>query len=250
MPRIVAQLLTAVGSTRWAWDTRLEPAVAAFDPDFVIVCAGFDSWQDDLLGCFDVTDDAFRRMTRKAQEFATWRPCSRPHDAWAHLGKMSYQRPIVPVFSQRRCLRSLSVARPAGAGRNATPPPSRTGITETPTPSTNPADRRSAPHEEPALRDRGQRRGAEHPAGRRPVDAGLRQADRAGPSASRLQPGTIGGMNGPVLLEAAGSVDALPAGRQTGNASTSSLETTERFPPLPQPSSTFRTRSFGTTGPR
>ncbi len=53
-----------------AWDTRLEPAVAAFDPDFVIVSAGFDSRQDDLLGCFDVTDDAFRRMTRKAQEFA------------------------------------------------------------------------------------------------------------------------------------------------------------------------------------
>lgn len=52
------------------WDERLEPAVAAFDPDFIILCAGFDSRQEDLLGCFDVTDDAFRRMTRKAKEFA------------------------------------------------------------------------------------------------------------------------------------------------------------------------------------
>ncbi|MDA1104887.1 MAG: histone deacetylase [Gemmatimonadetes bacterium] len=52
------------------WDEKLEPAVAAFDPDFIILCAGFDSRQDDLLGCFDVTDDAFRRMTRKAMDFA------------------------------------------------------------------------------------------------------------------------------------------------------------------------------------
>jgi acetoin utilization deacetylase AcuC-like enzyme len=53
-----------------AWDEKLEPAIAAFEPELVIVSAGFDSRQDDLLGCFDVTDDAFRRMTRKAMEFA------------------------------------------------------------------------------------------------------------------------------------------------------------------------------------
>ncbi len=53
-----------------AWDGRLEPAVMDFDPDFVVVSAGFDSRQDDLLGCFDVTDDAFRRMTRAAMDFA------------------------------------------------------------------------------------------------------------------------------------------------------------------------------------
>lgn len=52
------------------WDEKLEPAIAAFDPELIIVSAGFDSRQDDLLGCFDVTDDAFRRMTRKAMEFA------------------------------------------------------------------------------------------------------------------------------------------------------------------------------------
>jgi acetoin utilization deacetylase AcuC-like enzyme len=53
-----------------AWDEQLDPAVASFDPDFVIVSAGFDSRQDDLLGCFDVTDRAFRRMTRAAMDFA------------------------------------------------------------------------------------------------------------------------------------------------------------------------------------
>ncbi|WP_420463651.1 histone deacetylase [Candidatus Palauibacter sp.] len=52
------------------WDDTLSPAVAAFDPDFVIVSAGFDSRQDDLLGCFALTDDAFRRMTRLAMDYA------------------------------------------------------------------------------------------------------------------------------------------------------------------------------------
>ena len=52
------------------WDDTLSPAVAAFDPDFVILSAGFDSRMDDLLGCFALTDDAFRRMTRTAMDYA------------------------------------------------------------------------------------------------------------------------------------------------------------------------------------
>ncbi len=52
------------------WDDTLSPAVAAFDPDFVILSAGFDSRVDDLLGCFALTDDAFRRMTRMAMDYA------------------------------------------------------------------------------------------------------------------------------------------------------------------------------------
>ena len=52
------------------WDNSLSPAVAAFDPDFVLVSAGFDSRRDDLLGCFELTDDAFRRMTRMAMDYA------------------------------------------------------------------------------------------------------------------------------------------------------------------------------------
>ena len=53
-----------------AWDRFLLPAAATFNPDLVIVSAGFDSRQDDLLGCFDVTDDAFRRMTELAMTLA------------------------------------------------------------------------------------------------------------------------------------------------------------------------------------
>lgn len=53
-----------------AWDKKLLPAAAKFEPDFVIVSAGFDSRKDDPLGCFDVTDDAFRRMTRTAMDVA------------------------------------------------------------------------------------------------------------------------------------------------------------------------------------
>jgi acetoin utilization deacetylase AcuC-like enzyme len=52
------------------WDDALLPAVSRFQPDFVIVSAGFDSRMDDLLGCFDLTDDVFRRMTRSALDVA------------------------------------------------------------------------------------------------------------------------------------------------------------------------------------
>jgi len=52
------------------WDRSLAPAVAGFEPDLVLVSAGFDSRVDDLLGCFELTDDVFRRMTRTAMDFA------------------------------------------------------------------------------------------------------------------------------------------------------------------------------------
>jgi acetoin utilization deacetylase AcuC-like enzyme len=44
--------------------------VSRFRPDFIIVSAGFDSRRDDLLGCFDLTDDVFRRMTRTVLDLA------------------------------------------------------------------------------------------------------------------------------------------------------------------------------------
>ncbi len=52
------------------WDSKLLPAVVGFQPDLIIVSAGFDSRQNDLLGCFDLTDDVFRRMTRTAMDLA------------------------------------------------------------------------------------------------------------------------------------------------------------------------------------
>jgi len=53
-----------------SWDHQLLPALDNFRPDLVIISAGFDSRRDDLLGCFDVTDDAFRRMTRTIMDVA------------------------------------------------------------------------------------------------------------------------------------------------------------------------------------
>ncbi len=53
-----------------AWDKKLLPAAEAFEPDFIIISAGFDSRKDDPLGCFDVTDDAFARMTRTTMDVA------------------------------------------------------------------------------------------------------------------------------------------------------------------------------------
>ena len=52
------------------WDRLLSPAVASFRPDFVLISAGFDSRMDDLLGCFDLTDNSFRQMTRMAMDYA------------------------------------------------------------------------------------------------------------------------------------------------------------------------------------
>ena len=53
-----------------SWDKKLLPAVHKFEPDLVLISAGFDSRKDDLLGCFDVTDDAFVKMTKTAMSIA------------------------------------------------------------------------------------------------------------------------------------------------------------------------------------
>jgi acetoin utilization deacetylase AcuC-like enzyme len=52
------------------WDRLLLPALGRFRPDLIIVSAGFDSRRDDLLGCFDLSDDVFRRMTRITMDLA------------------------------------------------------------------------------------------------------------------------------------------------------------------------------------
>lgn len=48
----------------------LVPAADAFRPEFVLVSAGFDSREQDLLGCFNVTDDGYRTLTRIAMDIA------------------------------------------------------------------------------------------------------------------------------------------------------------------------------------
>lgn len=47
-----------------AFDQHLRPAMENFKPELILISAGFDSRQDDLLGCFEITDDGFYQLTR------------------------------------------------------------------------------------------------------------------------------------------------------------------------------------------
>tara|TARA_B100000963_G_scaffold130563_1_gene113925 strand:- start:790 stop:1782 length:993 start_codon:yes stop_codon:yes gene_type:complete len=44
--------------------TILVPKAEAFKPDFVIISAGFDSRTNDLLGCYNITDEGFKKLTQ------------------------------------------------------------------------------------------------------------------------------------------------------------------------------------------
>jgi acetoin utilization deacetylase AcuC-like enzyme len=48
----------------------LIPAAEKFKPDLVLVSAGFDSREHDLLGCFDITDAGFTTMTKIVMQIA------------------------------------------------------------------------------------------------------------------------------------------------------------------------------------
>ncbi len=47
-----------------AFNQILLPNVHKFKPDFILISAGFDSRKNDTLGCFDLSDDCFRKLTR------------------------------------------------------------------------------------------------------------------------------------------------------------------------------------------
>jgi acetoin utilization deacetylase AcuC-like enzyme len=47
-----------------AFNDWLLPAADAFKPELVLISAGFDSRQQDLLGCFDISDAGFAELTR------------------------------------------------------------------------------------------------------------------------------------------------------------------------------------------
>jgi acetoin utilization deacetylase AcuC-like enzyme len=53
-----------------AFQKRLRPAALEFQPDFVLISAGFDAHEDDLLGGMRVTSDGFGRLTRVVKEIA------------------------------------------------------------------------------------------------------------------------------------------------------------------------------------
>ena len=47
-----------------AFETKLVPAARAFQPELVLISAGFDSMRNDTLGQFDVTPEGFAAITR------------------------------------------------------------------------------------------------------------------------------------------------------------------------------------------
>ncbi len=55
---------------RQAFSDKLVPAARQFHPDFVLVSAGFDAHQDDLLGRMKVTTEGFAELTRIVRQIA------------------------------------------------------------------------------------------------------------------------------------------------------------------------------------
>jgi len=53
-----------------AFKEKLLPAAHRFKPDLILISAGFDSRQNDLLGCFDITDDGYRQITAMVMQLA------------------------------------------------------------------------------------------------------------------------------------------------------------------------------------
>jgi acetoin utilization deacetylase AcuC-like enzyme len=53
-----------------AFDEVVEPAVRAFEPELVLVSAGFDAHRDDPLANMNVTDDGFRELARRSSALA------------------------------------------------------------------------------------------------------------------------------------------------------------------------------------
>lgn len=48
----------------------LLPAAESFKPDMILISAGFDSREHDLLGCFNITDAAYVAMTKIVMQIA------------------------------------------------------------------------------------------------------------------------------------------------------------------------------------
>ena len=53
-----------------AFEEKLKPAAAAFQPDFVLISAGFDAAKDDLLGRMNLTPEGYAQLTRIVKAIA------------------------------------------------------------------------------------------------------------------------------------------------------------------------------------
>jgi len=67
-------LPAGAGDAEWlaAFDERIAPKVREFDPELVLVSAGFDAHEDEDLYLVDmrVTDDGFRELARRCRGLA------------------------------------------------------------------------------------------------------------------------------------------------------------------------------------
>jgi len=53
-----------------AFEQKLKPAALKFKPDFILISAGFDAQQNDLLGGMQVTPQGFARLTQMVADIA------------------------------------------------------------------------------------------------------------------------------------------------------------------------------------
>ena len=53
-----------------AFDKQLLPAALAFRPDLVLISAGFDAHEDDLLGRMKVSTEGYAELTRRVRRIA------------------------------------------------------------------------------------------------------------------------------------------------------------------------------------
>ena len=53
-----------------ALDHTVAPALERFEPDLLLVSAGFDAHADDPLAGMRVTEDGFRELARRARSYA------------------------------------------------------------------------------------------------------------------------------------------------------------------------------------
>ena len=99
--------------------TRVEPAVRAFEPELVLVSAGFDAHARDPLADMRVTEDGFRELARRCAALGAAR----------RRGARGRLRPRDAAGLVEAALEGFSVAEsrtgPARAGRRFVPPQSR-----------------------------------------------------------------------------------------------------------------------------
>ena len=54
----------------------------SFKPEFILISAGFDSREEDLLGCFNITDSGFEKLTKVVMNIANIHCQGRVYQFW------------------------------------------------------------------------------------------------------------------------------------------------------------------------